>query len=231
MSGSAKNDLALRLRAEGLVEVYTQVPVIVSHRTFFKTYLLDLVAAHALYELKTAVAFAGEHDAQVLHYAMLLRIGHGKLPNFRPTRVQGRLRFNAVPPAERHNILWDTTAWRALSEGCEALKTDACAVIEDWGAYLDARLYEEALVYFCGGEAQCICRKPVARDGHELGTHRIDSHAAGMSFMVTALAREVERHEAHIRRLLRLTGFHAVQWINLNHRRVQFITVQNEVNE
>lgn len=221
-----ENDLALRLRAEGFTDVHTQVPVIVFHNDFEKTYRLDLVVACALYELKTAAGFVGEHDAQVLHYAMMLAIGHGKLLNFRPTRVQGRLRFNAVSAAERRQIVWDTAAWHALTDGCQALHDHARAIIEDWGAYLDARLYEESLIHFCGGENQCVQRVPVARDGHELGTHRIQTHAEGMFFLVTALTQEAEQHEAHIRRLLQLTGLQAVQWINLNHNRVQFITVK-----
>ena len=52
------------------------------------------------------------------------------------------------------------------------------------------------------------------------------THAKGMFFLVTALTRDVEQHEARVRRLLQLTGFKAVQWINLNHNRVQFITVE-----
>jgi hypothetical protein len=98
-------------------------------------------------------------------------------------------------------------------------------VLADWGAYLDARLYEEALVHFCGGEESCVSRVPVARDGIELGTHRIQSHADGLFFIVTAFASGTDEHQRHIERLLRLTRLCGVQWINLNHALVQFITI------
>jgi hypothetical protein len=59
------------------------------HRGFEKTYRLDLVCDHAVYDAKTVQAFVGEHDAQVLSYAMMLDIRHIKLLNFRPPRVDG----------------------------------------------------------------------------------------------------------------------------------------------
>ena len=70
--GVYETDLAARLRADGFRDVYTQQPVTVTHGDFSKTYYLDLLADGALYELKSVSALSGEHQAQLLHYMLLL---------------------------------------------------------------------------------------------------------------------------------------------------------------
>ena len=70
-----EKDMVIRLRAAGCHEIHTQVPLTVSHRDFAKTYRLDLIVDDALYELKTVNDLAGEHEAQLLNYMLLLEIG------------------------------------------------------------------------------------------------------------------------------------------------------------
>ena len=67
-----ENDVAARLRAEGLREVFTQVPLTVSLGPFRKTHRLDLVVNQVVYELKALDGFVPVHIAQGLHYAALL---------------------------------------------------------------------------------------------------------------------------------------------------------------
>lgn len=205
-----ENDLALRLRAEGFSSVHTQVPVTVTHDDFEKVYRLDLVARDALYELKTVTGFVPQHDSQALHYAMLMAVNHAKLLNFRTARVQGRLRFNALMTAERRRVHWDDACWRPLSAECEVLRHRARALLEDWGACLDYRLYEEALVHFCGGEAACLRRVPVIRAGVELGSHAVQCHGDRVFFLVTAFNSEINVQRGHIERLLGLTCLRGV---------------------
>ena len=224
-----ENDLALRLRAEGFASVHTQVPATVTHNSFEKVYRLDLIADEALYELKTVAGFVPQHDAQALHYAMLMGVNHGKLLNFRTGRVQGRLCFNVFLRAERRPVFWDMDRWRPLTPQCDGLKRRTQALIEDWGACLDFRLYEEALVHLCGGEAVCGRRVPVMREGVELGTHAVKCHGAEAFFLVTAFTRELVSQRSHIARLLELTGLRGVQWVNLNRRTAQFITIDRRM--
>jgi len=223
-----ENDLALRLKAEGFGEIHTQVPVAVTHEGFEKTYRLDLLADDALYELKTVVALAAEHDAQSLHYAMLLGIRHAKLLNFRAPRVQGRLRFNAIDPSQRMKVAWNASEWRALSDSCEHLKERIQGMVSDWGAFLDSHLYEEALVHFCGGESNCVRRLPVLREGRQLGTQKVQCHGEGLCFLVTAITADVQRFAGHLRRLLALTRQRGMQWMNLDRERIHLITLLPE---
>ena len=220
-----ENDLALRLQAEGCV-AHTQVPITVRLGTFEKVYRCDLIAGEALYELKTVIAFTGEHDMQALHYAMMLDVGHAKLLNFRTQKVQGRLRFNTLSQADRHRLAWEDDAWRPLSDRCDELRQHARNIINDCGAYLDCRLYDEALRHFMGGDPACVRRVPVVRDGNELGTHPMSFHADGLFFVVSALTTEIPQFEGHLRRLMRFTASCGAQWVNLNHNRIQFFTLE-----
>ncbi len=75
-----RNDLAARLEAAGLGPVRREVPVTAAHRDFAKTYRLDLIVADAaIYELKTEIRLAADHDAQLLNYLFLQGTHHGKL--------------------------------------------------------------------------------------------------------------------------------------------------------
>jgi GxxExxY protein len=222
--GVYENDLALRLFEDGR-DVQTQVPITVSHRSFEKTYRLDLVCDHAVYDAKTVQAFVGEHDAQVLHYAMLLDIRHVKLLNFRTAKVQGRLRFNAITTEKRHRFQADTREWKPLSDQCEPLRRHMEDLLADWGAFLDARLYEEALVHFCGGESQCVRRIKLARSGKLIGTHRVQQHNGELFFVVSSVTNDVPAYQSHLQRLLKLTGLRGLQWINLCHHEIQFVTL------
>ena len=221
-----ENDLARRLRAEGFDSVHTQVPVRVCHNDFLKEYLLDLVAADAVYELKTVSTFVPEHDTQALHYAMLADINHAKLLNFRASKVEGRLRFNALLGQKRRQLVWEDRNWEAVSPECKSLRSRLKAVAEDWGASLGVPLYEAALVHFCGGEAACLRRVRVRLDGVNLGTQTVRVHAEGLCFIVTAFTSELDAQEIHIRRLLALTDLRAVQWINFNHCTIRLATIR-----
>jgi GxxExxY protein len=173
-----ENDLAARLRAKGIADVQTQAPVTVTHGDFSKTYRLDLVVKQMVYELKAVANLTPEHDAQAIHYAALLAINRVKLLNFRSANVVGRLIGAPFGRLDRTEVTCVEAGWRPLSDRCEGLKQWMRALLADWGAYLEGRLYEEGLVHFHGGEEACICRTPLVRDGIELGTHRVQCHAA-----------------------------------------------------
>ena len=219
-----ENDLARRLRSEGFREVHSQVPITMSHGRFHKEYRLDLLADDALYELKTVTAFTSEHDAQILHYAMLLSVNHGKLLNFRNMSVEGRLRCNAVLTETRQCVTCDATRWQPLSLHCADLMQHTKAILHDWGSFLDFRLYEEALVFHFGGEGHASIRSPLTLDGIQLGTHRFCLHDTITSFMVTGFS-DAESQRSHVQRLLKFSGFNAMQWLNFHHSSVRFTTL------
>lgn len=221
-----QNDLKARLCASGLGSVHTEVPLTVTHDTFRKLYYLDLVVGDtALYELKTVAALAGEHMTQILNYVLLLNINVGKLVNFRPASVEARFANTTLNQATRRELTWNFNRWSPLSPNCEDLRRRFIDLLADWGAFLDTALYEEALVHFCGGEANVVTRVPLTRTGIMLGTQRRCLHAADLSFCVTAHTDHLDRAESQLRRFLALTPLHAIQWLNLNHAEISLITL------
>lgn len=222
-----ENDLTARLRAEGFAEVETQVPVTVTHESFSKSYRLDLVVCQMVYELKVAAALASEHDTQAIHYAALLATDRVKLLNFRTPKVVGKLVATPFARLDRTRVTCVETRWQPLSERCGALKHQMHTLLTDWGAYLEAQLYEEGLAHFNGGETACTRREPLVRDGIELGGHRMLCHADQVALHVTAITVDSAAYEQHLRRLLQFTNLRGMQWVNLHHADIQFVTLKN----
>ena len=219
-----ENDLALRLKNAGH-QVETQVPINITYKGFEKIYRIDLVCDHAVYDGKTVTAFTGVHDAQVLNYALLLGIRHIKLLNFRTSKVQGRLRCNGVSNPDRYRVEFITHHWTPLTESCRKIRSLVEGFVCDWGGFLSAQLYQEALAHFFGGEQNCSQRIDLSRNGNKLGTHRVQFHAPNHFFIVTAITREIPAHYSHLQRLLRLTQSKCIQWINFNHHNIEFNTI------
>ena len=219
-----ENVLASRLRTAGLKNVQTQLPVSVTSEGFEMVYRLDLFVDHALYELKTVSVLTSGHDAQALHYAMMLSINHVKLLNFRSPRVQGRLRFNVLLAQDRRLLNWDDSDWRQLSSECNGLRQRLRHLLDDWGPALESRLYENALIHFSGGEASCVNRVPLTRSGVEVGTHIVNSHADNIGFVVTGLS-DPRNHRSHLERLIRMLRLYGIQWFNVGRRTAEAVTI------
>jgi len=99
------------------------------------------------------------------------------------------------------------------------------SLIGDWGVFLDASLYSEAVCRFLGGEDKVMRQLEVTRDGRLLGLQRVHLLNETSAFMITACRKELKRYEFQLRKLLKLTRLEAIQWINLNHHDILFKTL------
>jgi len=223
--GAYQRDVQARLLADGFRRVRIEESISVSYQDFTKVYSLDLVADDAVYELKTAAALNDEHQAQLLNYLFLLGLPRGKLINFRPVKVQGRIHATGLTPEDRRQFRIDTDRWQDLSHRCRTLRQTMRELLGDWGAFLARELYEQALTHFCGGDSQVVQRRPLHRDGISLGTQRFHVHSPGIAFRVTTVSEQIQSMESQLRRLLALSDLKALQWINLNHTDIQLTTV------
>ncbi len=221
-----QNDLALRLEASGLGPIRKEVPETVSHGDFSKTYSLDLVVGDAaIYELKTAVCLVPEHDAQLLNYLFLEGAHHGKLINFRPPQVETRFVNTGLTPQARRRLKINTSRWREADNASKALRETLVGLLEDWGAFLEIPLYLDALIHFCGGEDKVIRAVPLSRNGVPLGRQHFHFAGPETAFRLTALTNDAEAYEQQLRSLLRHSPLPAVQWMNLAHHRIEFVTL------
>jgi len=218
-------DLNARLIADGFRSVLTEVPITVSHCDFSKKYFLDLVVDDAVYELKTDRSFCNEHEAQLLNYMFLLGVPRAKLLNFRPPKVQGKLIATSLTHEARRQINSTQNRWQELTSGCSKLRQTFLNLLNDWGAFLEIGLYEEALIYLMGGQAKIEQRVVLRRNEIALGSQRMFMHSPDAAFRLTAVTEGQQHIEAHLHRLLALTDLDAIQWINLNHTSIEFTTI------
>jgi GxxExxY protein len=220
-----ENDLAARLRAERFREVHTQAPVEVTFRGFSKVYRLDLVVEGMIYELKAVDRLSAAHDAQVFHYGALVGTDRIKLLNFGGATVEGRLRRCPFRRVNRFDIAVDLDRWQPLSDQCRSLSQTAADCLREWGGFLDGHLFEEALIHFLGGDAVCVTRAPVTREGRILGYHRVARHDEKVGFVITSLE-DGTHHEMNIRSLLRCLPLMGFQWLNIRGTTIQMITIE-----
>jgi GxxExxY protein len=220
-----QNDLAARLQAAGM-SAAREVPVTVTHRDFAKTYSLDLVVANAgIYELKTALALIGAHEAQLLNYLFLCGSHHGKLINFRPAHVESRFINTTLTQSERRQFAVEIDDWQERDKTDQLFRESLLCLLKDWGCWLDLGLYTEALVHFAGGEGRVTQMLPLTRGEVGLGRQCFHLLNPETAFRVTALTEGTTDYEHHLRSLLRLSPLRTMQWVNLARQRVQLISL------
>jgi GxxExxY protein len=229
--GAYEADLKARLLADGFRSVQTQIPVTVTHHGFSKTYFLDLVADDALYELKADTTLVGEHEAQLLNYMFSLGLPRGKLLNLRPPKVQGKIIATSLTQEERRRFMSITERWSELTPACARLRQTTLDLLRDWGAFLNAGLYQEALIHLLGGVGNIEHQVSLHREKLDLGGQRMLVHSPGVAFRVTGFTENQSHIESHLRRLLALTDFKAIQWINFNHSTIEFTTITKLAGE
>jgi GxxExxY protein len=220
-----QNDLAARLQMAGLPAL-KEVPVTVTHRDFAKTYSFDLVVANAgIYELKTALALVGAHEAQLLNYLFLCGSHHGKLINFRPAQVESRFINTTLTQTERRQFTVEMDGWQEWDQTDQVFRESFLSLLKDWGCWLDLTLYIEALTHFAGGESRVVQAVPLTRGEASLGKQCFHLLNPETAFRVTALTEGTAHYERHLRSLLCLSPLRAMQWVNLARQRIQLVSL------
>ena len=65
----------------------------------------------------------------------------------------------------------------------------------------------------------------LTRNGVSLGGQRFHFAGPEIAFRLTAMTDDVGAYEQHLRCLLRHSPLRAVQWINMAHHRIDFVTL------
>lgn len=111
-----------------------EVPILVKHDDFCKTYFIDLLVAQgAIFELQTVSHLTDEHRAQLISYLLLTGGGHGKLINFRPERVEHKFVNTTLTHADRITFEVDDSEWDASVEQALEIRRRVEAFLRDWG--------------------------------------------------------------------------------------------------
>jgi GxxExxY protein len=219
-----ENELADRLRLDGF-ETVTQVPVQVVHGSFSKTYYLDLIVSGMVYELKVVENLHHSHKAQALHYAMLQGVRLVKLLNFGAGSIQGDLLKNLLDEPDRHLPVVRNSGWWPSTPFCDQLIDHLRALLSDWGTHLSGALYNEALIHHLGGESHCLKRLDVRSVTAFLGSHLVQMHAPNAAFHLTTLSDGQTAYQRQLQQVFDRIPLQVIQWINLNHARVEITTL------
>ncbi len=200
------------------IEARREVEIRVTHGDFSKPYFLDiLLGGGCVYELKNTASLDRAHDRQLIHYLLLAGLNHGKLINFRPASVESRFISTRLKPEDRMDFTMDTRHWQRNGTN---LKECLCALMEDWGTFLEADLYRQALVHMtskAGGGLQPV---PIMSEGRILGHQQFNLLNPDCAWHLSAVHENLPSYETHIKRMLTHTPLKALQWININQRSI-----------
>ncbi len=213
--------LAAKLNLSHL-ESCQQLPIVVSHESFRKTFYLDLVVSRkGVYELKTVANLSQAHIAQLLTYLYLLDLSRGKLVNFRSPKVDATFVNAPLSRQERTSFAINLDKYR----GDVRLTALVKHMLLDLGTALSVALYQEILVHLLGGESVATAMLPVT-DGHRVfGNQRFQLVNQSESFHVTCFGRVSDDYEQQLRALLRFSPLQALHWINIDIKTVTFKTI------
>lgn len=215
-------DLAARLIAAGY-EVHREVPILVTFRTFTKTYYMDVVVAgQAVYELKTVTRLTVEHEAQMMNYLLLVDCAHGKVINFRPASVDSRFVNATMTTAQR--TAFDVIDPRWL--GDPIAKELLVELLRDWGTGLELALYYQAFIHLLGGDEAVVKQLPMKRGYVPLGNQRFHLLEPDAAFRFTAFSKLTKGCEDQLKRLLTLSQLKSMHWVNIGYEEVTFTTIQ-----
>ncbi|WP_168442747.1 GxxExxY protein [Pontiella desulfatans] len=208
------------------IEGHSEVEIRVSYDTFHKSYFIDLLLSNSIvYELKTAKTLNGEHRKQILNYLLLANLAHGALINFRPASVAHEFASTRLTMEQRLDYTLVDDGWKKLDGDSEKLRTIMSNLLQDWGAFLDSNLYTEAITHFLGGEEQVVQAIPVSKGNRVLGKQNVHLLNPATAFIVSATTKNPGYYQNHIQRFLDHTDIKAIQWINLNHAKIEFRTL------
>jgi GxxExxY protein len=220
-----QKELTRRCRDSGL-RVDPEMQITVALADFHKDYFVDhLVEQGVILETKAVSTLTLPHKGQLLNYLFLCELHHGTLLNFRTERVQHEFVSTRLTSASRRQYEIDLSAWQPLSSACHGLQEVLHRLLTEWGAFLDPILYRDACTHFLGGETRVIRNIPVQSEAELIGTQEMHMLTEDIAFSVTASTHRPDSVLEHQRRFLAHTPLRAIQWINLNHHKIELRTI------
>lgn len=214
-------------KASGLTAI-DEVPVHIVHKSFRKTYYIDLLVENStVFELKTATSISESHKSQTLQYLLLCDLPHGKIINFRPSTVESYFVSTTLQSIDRRDFQVTTDQWFPRSPNCERIPDHTTELLKDIGTHLDISLYREALIHLLRSEAELKAEVTFHLDGLPVGKQPANLIAPGVMLHTTSLRRDIDAYRTQLNRLLNNSDLEAIQWINFGGSDIQCITLKN----
>jgi GxxExxY protein len=220
-----QEELAQRCRASGF-EVHREVLLRALYQGFAKPYYLDmLVERGIIYELKAVETLNSSHQTQLINYLLLAGLSHGKLVNFRPGSVESRFVSTRLRRQDRMAFRLADGEWQGDEKTSRRLREILCALLADWGVFLDVNLYREALLHFLDGPEVGIQPVDIEVAGRIVGAQKMCMLNAGTAWHLSSVRQHLMSYQTHLLRLLSHTRLDRIHWINLDQRAVTLKTL------
>ncbi len=224
-----KKEIAARWTINGLGSAEPEVRITVSHDTFRKDYLIDLLFNHGVVlEAKAAERIAPAHRSQSLHYLFLTGLQHGRLVNLRPASVEYEFFSTKLTLEKRRQFSLVESNWLAANPESAWLREKLLALLNDWGTHLELALYRDAITHFLGGSEAVVRPVNVFSSKRFLGEQSVHLLTEDTAFAFTAINEGQSSMKEHQQRFLKHTPLRYIQWINLNHHKIELATLTNE---
>ncbi len=209
------------------IKANSEVGLTLTYKDFIKLYKIDLLVDNSIiYELKTARSLNAAHKQQLLNYLLLSRIKHGKLLNLRTASVEYEFVSTSLTTKDRYNYSTDFSAWLEITDKCIKLKSIFLELLQEWGAFLDYHIYNEAVTHFLSNGRNIIQAVNIYFNGQIVGRQKMHLLNSTTAFHLSAITRKFTSYKNNIKRLIKHTDIKEVQWINLNHHNIKFKTIE-----
>lgn len=210
------------------LKVKQELQVSISHLSFCKHFYVDvLIEGGSLYELKAVEHIVPAHRAQTLTYLMLLGLSHGKIINWRPPSVQAEFVSTSLNAAARHEFVLNAERWNSSHHIANRVHGAVLALLDDWGAFLSADLYRDAIMQIITGKQAASQLVDIRKGARTIGRQPFYLIAPGIALAVSASTTPT-RFEKHLQRLLNHTTLENIFWINMNKHNIVSVTLNNE---
>lgn len=214
---------------KALITSQREIEILVAYRDFSKTYKVDLLLdSGVIYELKTVKSLNAAHRQQLINHLLLTGLKHGKLLNFRSKSVEYEYVSTSLTPEDRYRYSVDSSQFCESTKRCEFMRKTVCAILKEWGAFLDFRLYNEALVHFLGGLDNVVFPVDILFESEVVGRQQMQLLDNQTAFHVSSITKAIGSYEKNIQRLISHTAIETVQWVNFNKDNLVLKTLRNE---
>lgn len=205
----------------------SEFAITIAHGIFVKTLYVDiLVDGGCPFELKAASSISDDHVSQLIQYLMLLDVQHGKLINFGAEKVEHQFVNCHESREQRQQFVVDRHGWSDCYEFV-FFESTVVSLLKDWGTGLGRSLYEEACVYFFGGEDRCWQFAETFWNDRKTGRQPVKMLAKGIAFEVTCKRDDLANYASHLHKLVRNTSLEAILWVNIVSGKVRFECIRN----
>jgi GxxExxY protein len=209
------------------LEVYKEFNIKLSHKNFIKNYFIDLLVDKSIvYEIKAVERLIKVHKGQLINYLLLTNLNYGQLINFRPDSVEKEFVSTNLNTELRHKYKLNLKEWDNKIVNSDLLVNIVSDILKDWGAFLDYKLYNKAIIFFLGGENKIKRFVKIIDNKEVIGKQQFSLLNRNTGFHISAITSEQDLYEKHIRRLLNYVNLENVQWINFNKHEIKFKTIK-----